>query len=120
MSDRLLIIENEEEFRCAYQKEFAKEGYDVVTVSDDLEALRILKSQNVDLVILDMDLHYETGTDYLQQIVNVKRNVKVVINTYSPIKFSMDFSSWAADALMTKSTNLAKLNNKVHDLLHPI
>jgi hypothetical protein len=49
--------------------------------------------------------------------MEIHRRVKVVINTAYSV-YQGDFHSWAADAFLTKSSDLAELKNTIAGMLH--
>jgi DNA-binding response OmpR family regulator len=112
----LLVVEDERKVRQRYQLELEKEGYHVVTAADGRSALRKLVDEPVDLVVLDLSLPDGSGLDYLQRFMEIKRHVKVVINATHPHD-KTDFNSWAADAFLTKSSDLAELKNTIGGML---
>ncbi|NIR48204.1 response regulator [candidate division KSB1 bacterium] len=117
MTDRILIVDSEESLRRRYEVELEEEGYDVVTAAGGHDALSKINDQLVDLVIVELQLSDGSGLEYLQQILDLKRDLKVVINTDDPT-YKMDFHSWAADAFVLKSGDLAELKETIDALLH--
>jgi len=117
MRNRILVVEDERNLQQLYRMELEDEGYDVVTAADGASALRRLADEPVDLVVLDLALPDGSGLECLQQFVEIKRNVKVVINTAYPL-YKRDFHSWAADVFLTKSSDLTKLKNTIDEMLH--
>jgi DNA-binding response OmpR family regulator len=117
MAEKILIVEDERNLRRLYQMELEQDGYEVITAADGQSALRRLADEPVDLVVLDLALPDGSGLDYLQQFIEMHRHVKVVINTAYPL-YKRDFHSWAADAFLTKSSDLAELKNTIAGMLH--
>lgn len=117
MTDKILIVEDEQGLRQRYQMALEEEGYEVKTAADGGAALEILRHEPVDLVILELLLPDGSGLEYLQHFLDIKRNLKVVINTDCPT-YKMDFHSWAADAFLVKSADLYELKSTVDELLH--
>jgi DNA-binding NtrC family response regulator len=117
MTDKILVVEDEEKLRRLYEMELEEEGYEVVTAADGRGALEKLNKEPVDLVVLDLELSDGLGLGYLQEFMDIKRNVKVVINTAYP-SYKMDFHSWAADAFLIKSSDLTELKQTIYNMLH--
>jgi DNA-binding response OmpR family regulator len=97
--------------------ELEQDGYEVITAADGQSALRRLADEPVDLVVLDLALPDGSGVDYLQQFMEIKRHVKVVVNTAYPF-YKRDFHCWAADAFLTKSSDLTELKSTIDHFLH--
>lgn len=117
MTDKILVVEEENKLRGLYQTELQEEGYGVVTAADGHEAINKLNNEVVDLVVLDLELPDGNGLDYLQDIMDFNRNIKVVINTDDPM-YKLDFHTWLADAFLVKSPDLCELKNTIDTLLH--
>lgn len=116
MSDKILVIEDEQKLQRLYQSALERGGYDVVITSNGTEALETLREEPVDLVILDLELPDGSGLKYLKEFVDLKRNLKIVINTdYTSARW--DFNSWAADAFLIKSSDTKELRLTVDNLL---
>lgn len=116
MGNRILIVEEEDYLRQAYQTTLEAEGYDVVTAEDEADALERIVHEPVDLVVLD--LVHTAGSEplKLQQILEYKRDVKLVISSgYG--SHIWDFRSWAADVFLSKSSDLNELKNTIAELL---
>ncbi|MGL1891659.1 MAG: response regulator [Spirochaetaceae bacterium] len=54
-------------------------GYTVITVENGLEALKILKNRNIDLIILDMNMPKLNGLETLIKIKELDSSNKVII-----------------------------------------
>ena len=117
MSDKILIVEGEEQLRSRYQSELRALGYDVVTAGNSRGAIEKMKHKPVDLVILDLELPDSSGFDCLQKLMSVHRQVKVVINT-ACTSYKEDFHSWIADAFLTKSSDMNELKSTIDAVLH--
>ena len=113
---KLLVVEDEKNLRTLYEQEFSDEGYEVILAGNGLEALNKLSEQKIDLAILDIRMDVMDGIETLKKIMEIDKNIKVILNSaYST--FKSDFSTWSADAYLIKSSNLAELKSKVRELL---
>jgi DNA-binding NarL/FixJ family response regulator len=91
-------------------------GYEVVAVTTGKGALEKLRHEPVELIVLDLQLPDGSGLEYLQQFMDVNRDVKVVINTRSPL-YKWDFRSWAAKAYLIISSDSSELKNTIDGVL---
>jgi len=116
MKKKILVVEDEESLRLLYEEELAAEGYEIITAGNGKEAIRQLQEGKPDLVVLDIVMPVMDGIETLGRILGKERKVPIVLNTSYP-GYREDFMSWAADAYITKSSDLTELKNKVRDLL---
>jgi len=67
---RILVVDDTELFLIAMQELLEKEGFEVLTAKDGLEAIQTIKHElpNLDLVLLDLLLPQLTGFEVLKQI----------------------------------------------------
>jgi DNA-binding response OmpR family regulator len=116
MPKKILLIEDEEGLRFLYEEELKAEGYDVYMASNWKEGLCQLETVAPDLIILDIVMPVMDGIEALGQIVGKDRKIPVILHTSYP-GYREDFMSWAADAYLTKSSDLTELKKTVRELL---
>ncbi len=75
----VLIVDDEEGIRETLSGIFQDEGYDVISAGSGEEALKILKEQSPDLVLLDVWLSGIDGVETLQEIKKTNPELPVVI-----------------------------------------
>jgi DNA-binding NtrC family response regulator len=113
---KILVIDDEVNVRKLYSEELRSEGYDVVLASTVEEALAAVDKENPDLIVLDIKLGEESGIDCLMKIAKRRKQLPVILNSaYS--MYRDNFQTWAADAYIVKSVDLAPLKDKIKDLL---
>lgn len=112
----ILVVDDEPGLRLLYAAELTDEGYEVSTAENCAAATKILESEQIDLVVLDIQIRKESGLDMLQKIVKERSDLPVVLcSAYNCYKD--DFSSWLADAYVIKSSNLHELKTEIARLL---
>ncbi len=116
MKKKILVVEDEEGLRLLYKEELEAEGYDVLTAQNGREAIQQLEEGKPDLIILDIVMPVMDGIEALGRIVGKERKIPIILNTSYP-GYRQDFLSWAADAYVTKSSDLGELKDKVKELL---
>ncbi len=113
---RILVVDDEPGIRMLYAAELEDEGYEVVSSENCREAAIALESQQIDLVVLDIQIKQESGLEMLQEIVKERSNLPVILcSAYNCYKD--DFSSWLADAYIIKSSDLTELKSEIRRLL---
>jgi DNA-binding NtrC family response regulator len=69
MKKRILLVEDEENFRDFMHTVLADEGYDLLAANDGLSGLRLLKRERVDLVISDLKMPGMNGIDLFKAVM---------------------------------------------------
>ncbi len=113
---KILVVEDEEGLRLLYREELEAEGYEVITARNGKEAIQELDKGKPDLIILDIVMPVMDGMETLGKILGKDRKIPIILNT-SYSGYREDFMSWAADAYVTKSSDLEELKTKVKELL---
>jgi len=116
MKKKILVVEDEEGLRLLYEEELESEGYEVLTARNGKEAIQQLEQGRPDLIILDIVMPVMDGMEALGRIVGKDRKIPIILNSSYP-GYRQDFMSWAADAYVTKSTDLGELKDKIRILL---
>jgi CheY-like chemotaxis protein len=99
-----------------YEEELETEGYEVITATNGKEAIQKLEEDKPDLVVLDIVMPVMDGMEALGRILGKDRKIPIILNTSYP-GYREDFMSWAADAYVTKSSDLGGLKRKIKELL---
>ncbi len=113
---KILIVDDEINVRKLYSEELQNDGYETLLASDVAEAIEAVDRHNPDLMILDMKLGNESGLDALVEIVERRKKMPVIINSAYSV-YKDNFQTWAADAYIVKSVDLAPLKEKIRELL---
>ncbi|MDP2233861.1 MAG: response regulator, partial [Actinomycetota bacterium] len=64
----ILVVEDTELLRRIYSDKLTQDGYDVLAAGDGFEALNLLRSNKVDLVLLDLIMPRMSGIEALEAI----------------------------------------------------
>lgn len=113
---RLLVVDDERDIRHLYAAELEDEGYQVEAVGTGAEAAELLKNQEFDLIVLDIQMKGESGLQLLQNIVKERSDLPVILCTAFSC-YKDDFSSWLADAYVVKSSDLTELKEEIRRVL---
>lgn len=113
---RILIVEDEEGLRLLYEEELKADGYEVITARNGKEAIKRLEEVRPDLIVLDIVMPVMNGLEALGRILSKERKIPIILNTSYP-DYRQDFMTWAADAYVTKSSDLKELKDKIKELL---
>ncbi len=112
----ILVVDDDKPVRNLIEEELTEEGYRVLSASNARDAIKLVETEPLDLVILDIRMPGMDGLEALPRILGLKEGLPVILNTaYSQYKES--FMSWAADAYVVKSSDLTELKAKIKELL---
>ncbi len=68
MSQKILVVDDEADVRTFITAVLKKRGYDTVTAADGREALTVVERERPDLVILDLAMPNQSGTDFFRKL----------------------------------------------------
>jgi CheY-like chemotaxis protein len=68
MSKRILVVDDEADVRTFLTAVLKKRGYETLTAADGREAFDIVRREVPDLVILDLMMPQQTGTDFFRRL----------------------------------------------------
>lgn len=78
---KVLVVDDESEFRELVARRFQKRGLKVAEAGDGMQALQYLEKNEVDVVILDIKMPRMNGLETLQEIKKRHSLVEVILLT---------------------------------------
>jgi CheY-like chemotaxis protein len=112
----ILVVDDEPGVLETLRMQLGERGYPVDVASDGEEAVRFLKRQTPDLVILDVVMPKMNGYELLRWIRNQPQTRHLPVIVLSAYKLSdeqSEFPSLGIDAYIEKSEGLASLFEKI-------
>jgi two-component system, NtrC family, response regulator len=79
--ETILVVDDEKNYLLVLSAVLEEEGYEVLTTASGLEALEILKTSDVDLVLTDMKMPGMDGIELLDQIKAYEPELPVLMMT---------------------------------------
>ncbi|EMS78375.1 MULTISPECIES: sigma-54-dependent transcriptional regulator [Desulfotignum] len=79
--ETILIVDDEKHYRLILSEVLEEEGYHSFTAASGMEALDLLKSQIIDVVLTDVKMPGMTGIDLLEKIKEINPELPVIIMT---------------------------------------
>lgn len=118
----VLIVESNRHQRMLYRMELEEAGCRIVEAKNEGEALRAVKEERPDLLVLAPHLgpnpQDAEGLEVLLKIKETDRTIPVVIFTACTLYDEPDSRYWLADAHVLKSSNLEPLKEAISGLLN--
>ena len=116
MSTKILIVEDERDLREGISEYLSEVGYDVMVAEDGQEGIDLFKSNEFDLVLLDIMLPKINGFGVLSQIREIS-DVPVMMLTAMTDDYSqiMSFNE-KADDYITKPFSVVVLHKRIEAL----
>jgi DNA-binding response OmpR family regulator len=117
MRRTLFIIEDDNHVLSMMQSYFEYFGYDVVTASDGMQGLKMLKSEDYDLVITDIVMPYVSGLGIISLIKEKSPDLPVIAITAYGENPEQLAAEKQADVVLRKPFDMAQLRDHVARLL---
>lgn len=117
MEEKILIIDDDEEIRNVISIYMKKEGYRPVPARDALEAIELLKSNNIDLIILDIMMPKMDGIHACMKIREVNNMPVIIISAKDTDADVIYGLASGADDYLTKPFNPLELVARVKSQL---
>lgn len=112
----ILLVESDLILRRFYRAELQQEGHEVVDVGTGNQALKKLREQEFDVMVLEILLPDIYGFELMLKVLSQKRDLPIIINT-DCVYVRNDFNSWGADAFVPKSYNIKDLKNALNKVV---
>jgi DNA-binding response OmpR family regulator len=112
---KILVVDDDLHIQRLYKEELTEEGYEVVVASNGTEAMDMFEKENPDLVTLDIRLPDVDGIHLLRQMKEKRPKLPIIMST--AYDYRNDFSVWASEAYIVKSSDLAEMKSMIRKLL---
>ena len=110
MKPRILILDDEPAI-CASLTLALENDYDVKAVIDVEEALRLIREQSFQLVLLDLIIGEHDGIEVLRKIKEINNNIAVIMMTaYGSIRTSVNAMKDGAFMYLSKPLDIEELS----------
>ena len=106
---KILVVDDETEICSLFAKVLSEEGYKVSTAGNGKEALKKIKKEEPDLVLLDIIMPEMDGIETLAAIKKFNENIQVImITAYGTIDTVIKATELGAYDYVTKPFDLEK------------
>ncbi len=116
--NKLLVVDDEHLIRWSLEQNLKKQGYEVVTAGSGEDALRLVREEQPDLVLLDIQLPGISGIDVLEKIKDHDEDIIVIMVTAnSGLENAVNAMRLGAYDYISKPFNLDELSIVVRKAL---
>jgi DNA-binding NtrC family response regulator len=89
---KILVIDDEKLIRWSLKEILSQEGYDVDTIDNAGEAIKLARDIPYDLIIADLDIQDENGIEMMKKIKTFRPDVNTIILSAHPLqKIQLEF-----------------------------
>ncbi len=114
----IVVIDDEKLQAELLAKSINKHGYDVISFTDPLEALKYIESNIVDIVVTDWKMDKLTGKDVIDKIKEIDPLIKVIVVTaYGSIEKGVEAIKNGAYDYITKPVDVDILIQRVKNAI---
>ena len=114
---RILVVDDEENARVALSKILTHDGYEVSSAGNGLEALNFLRSNDVELIITDLNMPEMNGLMFLRELNRSYPTSKVImITAYGEVESYLEAITLGAFEYINKPVkydDLKKIIDKI-------
>jgi two-component system response regulator AtoC len=112
--DKILIVDDELNMRLVLKTLLKKEGYDVITASEGIEALKVLKGGDIKVVVTDLKMPKLGGMGLLDRVLQDYPSMPVILITaHGTVATAVDALKKGAFDYITKPFEQDELKNVV-------
>ena len=118
----VLLVDDEETVRAVTSAHLRRMGYSVVTASDGLEALEVVRQQAnpIALILLDMIMPHMDGHEAFRQIRAVDKDVPVILMSgYTEREATSRFSGKGLAGFIQKPFTMDEFRSLIESVLEP-
>src|SRR4051812_27621707 len=116
LEPQILLVDDDLSVRQSVARVLRSEGFRVVPASDGREAVSVVETEQIDLVLLDLNMPEQNGWETLQQLSLKVPAVPIIIITARGNQLFQALAAGAA-ALMEKPLDFPRLLQTARDLL---
>lgn len=114
---KILVVDDTKNIRTLLTTCLELNGFNVVTASSGIEALKLFESEKFDLIFLDIKLPEVSGTEVLRRLRSMGVSAPVVIMTaYATVKNAVECTKLGAVAYLQKPFTADKVKQVLSEI----
>lgn len=115
----VLVVDDDENIISAFQDFFTREQCTMISASSAEEVLQKIKGLDIDLLITDIRLKYQSGVSLFLQIKAIYPEMSIIVITGYPESIKeKEVKSLGAKCLLLKPLDLNELRQAISSCLH--
>jgi two-component system, response regulator, stage 0 sporulation protein F len=119
MSATILVVDDRTGIRKLLQEVLQGAGYHVLTAGGGTEALALLGSNHIDLVLLDMKMSGMDGLETLTQLKRISsRAIILIMTAYEELEVLKEAARRGAAGYISKPFDIEELKDIIAGKLH--
>jgi two-component system, response regulator, stage 0 sporulation protein F len=104
------LVDDEENARTALARILARDGYEITSAGNGLEALEQLKISSFDLVVTDINMPEMNGMSFLRELNSLYPGINVImITAYGEVESYIEAMSLGAFEYINKPVRMEEL-----------
>ncbi|MBI4655039.1 MAG: response regulator [Nitrospirae bacterium] len=111
---KILVVDDDMHIQRLYKEELEEEGYQVVIAGTGEEAIVLFEKECPDIVTLDILMPDIDGITLLRRMKEKRPEIPIIMST--AYDYRDDFSVWASEAYIVKSSELGELKGIIKKL----
>lgn len=114
---KILIVEDDNEINNLLKDFLLEEGYCTISAFNGIEALSILREEDVDIVLLDIMLPFQSGDVVLSKLRKFSDIPVIIISAKDSVQNKIDVIRMGADDYITKPFDLDEVLVRIEAVL---
>jgi len=115
MTEKVLLVDDEEEFVETLAERMRNRGMEVATSNSGGEALELVDEEPYDVVVLDLQMPGMDGIEVLERIKRRQPDIQVVLLTgHATVEKGVEAMKHGALEFLEKPIDLSKLSEVIH------
>lgn len=116
---RVLLIDDEKTIRKGLNFAFTRKGFQVVELENALEAFKRCDLQDFDLIMLDLNLPFISGNEFIKHLKEQNINIPVLIMTSETSNFRNDLYQYLLpEQVISKDLTIPEIMQSIDVLLN--
>lgn len=116
MDERILLIDDEQDFMDALSERMRNRGMQVTTMTSPVQALEKAEEENFDAIILDLMMPEMNGLETLTRLRQINPDLQIILLTgHATIEKGIEAMKLGAIDFLEKPIDIQALNAKIEE-----